>query len=469
MRLSLLKSERQKIFYISLAIALIFTALSFNYFIAFGIICALLLYSFLDEKLFVLLSIIVFISIVGGEVQIYRNVFTIFALIILSLYFLKRYGFQVNNFPKPPIVVNWLAAILLGTIFISSIISGLQSESINALFRALIFLLICYFYYAFLASGENKKHIYYLLFGLFFSSLILSASVYYDFARSGFALFIFDILITRWAGTFGNPNSLALNISINIIFVIVVFYSDKISHKIKLLFLPVLLLNYLVILFLTNSRAAILSLTIAILFLFYHLQKKIILYLLSVIVLFIIAYLFIPFMQELVDTYLRLETVSQRDYLWKAGLDIMSDFPIFGVGPEQYPKYFYSYVPTSGSYFFNLYIILQKPHPHNYSLWLITENGILGWLSSLAIFGFYFFMATKLILWSKVDRDENYLFAVGLYSIGILVFIRSFFEVEGVFSYGFISRDLPFWISYIILAYLYRINLTNFKVRRSGE
>lgn len=465
----MLKSERQKIFYISLAIALIFTALSFNYFIAFGIICALLLYSFLDEKLFVLLSIIVFISIVGGEVQIYRNVFTIFALIILSLYFLKRYGFQVNNFPKPPIVVNWLAAILLGTIFISSIISGLQSESINALFRALIFLLICYFYYAFLASGENKKHIYYLLFGLFFSSLILSASVYYDFARSGFALFIFDILITRWAGTFGNPNSLALNISINIIFVIVVFYSDKISHKIKLLFLPVLLLNYLVILFLTNSRAAILSLTIAILFLFYHLQKKIILYLLSVIVLFIIAYLFIPFMQELVDTYLRLETVSQRDYLWKAGLDIMSDFPIFGVGPEQYPKYFYSYVPTSGSYFFNLYIILQKPHPHNYSLWLITENGILGWLSSLAIFGFYFFMATKLILWSKVDRDENYLFAVGLYSIGILVFIRSFFEVEGVFSYGFISRDLPFWISYIILAYLYRINLTNFKVRRSGE
>jgi len=465
----LLKSERQKIFYISLAIALIFTALSFNYFISFGIICALLLYSFLDEKLFVLLSIIVFISIVGGEVQIYRNVFTIFALIILSLYFLKRYGFQVNNFPKPPIVVNWLAAILLGTIFISSIISGLQSESINALFRALIFLLICYFYYAFLASGENKKHIYYLLFGLFFSSLILSASVYYDFARSGFALFIFDILITRWAGTFGNPNSLALNISINIIFVIVVFYSDKISHKIKLLFLPVLLLNYLVILFLTNSRAAILSLTIAILFLFYHLQKKIILYLLSVIVLFIIAYLFIPFMQELVDTYLRLETVSQRDYLWKAGLDIMSDFPIFGVGPEQYPKYFYSYVPTSGSYFFNLYIILQKPHPHNYSLWLITENGIFGWLSSLAIFGFYFFMATKLILWSKVDRDENYLFAVGLYSIGILVFIRSFFEVEGVFSYGFISRDLPFWISYIILAFLYRINLTNFKVRRSGE
>ena len=250
---------------------------------------------------------------------------------------------------------------------------------------------------------------------------------------------------------------------------IVVFYSNKISHKVKLLILPLLLLNYLIILFLTNSRAAILSLVIAILFLFYHLQRRIILYLLSVILLFFVAYIFVPFIQELVDTYLRLETVSQRDYLWKAGLDIMRDYPIFGVGPEQYPKYFYSYIPTSGSYFFNLYVILQKPHPHNYSLWLITENGILGWLSSFAIFGFYFFMASKLILWSKVNRDENYLFAVGLFSIGLLVFIRSFFEVEGVFSYGFISRDLPFWISYIILAYLYKINLNNFNIRRHSE
>lgn len=464
----MLKSEKQKIFYVSFAIALIFTALSFNYFIAFGLIGVLLLYSFMDEKLFVLLSLVAFISIVGGEVQKYRDFFTIFALIMLTLYFLKRFGSEVNNFPKPPIVVNWLATILLGTIFISSIISGLQSESLNALLRASIFFLICYFYYAFLASEEYKNHIYYLLFGLFFSSLILSASVYYDFARSGFTLFIFDILITRWAGSFGNPNSLALVISINIIFLIVLFNSNKISYKIKILILPLLLFNYLIILFLTNSRAAILGLIIAILFLFYHLQKRIFLYLLSVILLFFVAYLFIPFIQELVDTYLRLETVSQREYFWKAGLDIMRDYPIFGVGPEKYPKYFYSYIPTSASYFFNLYIILQKPHPHNYSLWLITENGILGWLSSFAIFCFYFYMAGKLILWSKVYRDENYLFAVGLFSVGLLVFIRSFFEVEGVFSYGFISRDLPFWVSYIILAYLYKINSNNFNRRKSS-
>ncbi|MGQ9798931.1 MAG: O-antigen ligase family protein [Ignavibacterium sp.] len=465
----LLKSEWQKLFYISLATALVFTALSFNYLIAFGIVVILVLYPFINEKLFVLLTIIVFISIVGGEVQEYRDLFTVFALIMLIFYFLKRFGFEVTKFPKPPTLINWLVAILLGTIFISSIISGLHSESLNALLRAVIFFFICYFYYAFLASEENKNHIYYLLFGLFFSSLILSATVYYELARSGSALFFFDILVNRWAGTFGNPNSLALLISINIVFVIVVFYSKAISYKIKFSILPLILLNYLIILFLTNSRAAILSLVIAILFLFYHLQKRIIFYFLSIILLFFVAYLFIPFIQELVDTYLRLETVSQRDYLWKAGLDIMRDYPIFGVGPEQYPKYFYSYIPTSGLYLFNLYAILQKPHPHNYSLWLIAENGILGWLSSLVIFGFYFFMASKLIRWSKADRDENYLFAVGLFSVGLIVFIRSFFEVEGVFSYGFISRDLPFWISYIILAYLYKIRLDNFNVRRQNE
>ena len=198
----MLKSEKHKILYISLAIALIFTALSFNYFIAFGIICAILLYPFIDEKLFVLLSIIVFISVVGGEVQKYRDIFNIFALIILTFYFLKRFGFEVYNFPKLPALVYWLSVILLGTIFISSAISGLQGESLNALLRSLIFFLICYFYYAFLTTEETKNNIYYLLFGLFFSSIILSASVYYDFARSGFALFILYILITLCAGTF---------------------------------------------------------------------------------------------------------------------------------------------------------------------------------------------------------------------------------------------------------------------------
>ncbi|WP_337864983.1 O-antigen ligase family protein [Ignavibacterium sp.] len=395
----------------------------------------------------------------------YRDIFTISALLLLSFFFLKKFGLDINEYPKPPKLAKWLISIIFVTVLFSTSISGLNSESIGALFRTSIFFLIIYFYYAFIASKTGDSNVYYLLLGLFISSLVLSISVYYDFVRSSFALFIFDILITRWAGAFGNPNSLALVVSINIIFIIVLFYSVKVSRKIKLTILPILLLNFGIILFLTNSRAAILSLILSLIFLLYQLEKKIIIYLISLTFILFIIYLTTPFLQELVNIYLRLETVSQRDYLWKAGLDMVSDYPLFGVGPEQYPKYFYTYIPTSGSYFFNLYIILQKPHPHNYSLWMIAENGILGLVTALSIFGFYFYMSAKLIKWNRNNRDEKFLFAVGLFSVGILVFVRSFFEVEGIFSYGFISRDLPFWISYIILTFFYNQNLNELHLK----
>jgi len=172
-----------------------------------------------------------------------------------------------------------------------------------------------------------------------------------------------------------------------------------------------------------------------------------------------LLYLFDPFTQTLVDAYIRIETVSQRDYLWAAGIEIMKDYPIFGVGTEMFPYKFYTYVPTSGSYMFELFRILQKPHPHNYSLWLITENGILGMVCSLSLFGFYFFMSWKLLSNFSKAKNEVYYFSLGFMSIGIMVFVRSFFEVEGIFSYGYISRDLPFWITYILLAYFYKYNI----------
>lgn len=461
-------SELQKNLFLSILLALIFSILSANYILVFATLIVVLSYIFLNEKLFVILSIIVFISAVGEGLQKYRDIFTICAILLLTFFFLKKYGLNFNEYPKIPNIAKWLITIIFVTILFSALISGLNSESIDALFRTSIFFVIIYFYYAFIAANPNDNNVYYLLLGLFISSLVLSLSVYYDFARSGFALFIYDILITRWAGAFGNPNSLALVISINIIFIIILFYSEKINRRIKLFVLPFLILNFGIILFLTNSRAAILSLILSLIFLFFQLRRRIILYLASFIFLFFIVYLFSPILQELVDTYLRLETVSQRDYLWKAGLDIISDYPLFGVGPEQYPKYFYTYIPTSGSYFFNLYIILQKPHPHNYSLWMIAENGILGLVTASSIFGFYFYMSAKLIKRNLNNRDEKFLFAVGLFSVGILVFVRSFFEVEGIFSYGFISRDLPFWISYIILTFFYNQNLNELHIKNDS-
>lgn len=441
---------------ISMLITIIFSLLSFNPLLAFLILLVSLGFLFLNEKIFLILSVIIYISATGNQFQNIRNVFTIISLILLVILFFRKYGLYFKKFPKPPSLFIKLILILISSIAITTSFSGFNFYSLDALFRAVVFFSVCYLLYSFLEERYTLDNVYALVTGVFISSFILSITVYYDLIRSGFLLFIYDLLITRWAGAFGNPNTLAQIISMNIILLIVLYYSKIKSKWLKKLWIPLLLTNNILILILTNSRAAILSLIISIIVLFYFLNRKFLIYFFSFIVIFILFYLFEPFTQSLVDLYLRLETVSQREYLWSTAIAILKEYPFLGVGPELYPTKFYSYLPTSGSYFFDLYLMLQKPHPHNYSLWLITEMGIFGWLSAFSIFGFYFYMAWKLLLVTKSQKDEIYLFALGLFSIGILVFIRSFFEVEGIFSYGFISRDLPFWISYVILAYLYK-------------
>jgi hypothetical protein len=46
--------------------------------------------------------------------------------------------------------------------------------------------------------------------------------------------------------------------------------------------------------------------------------------------------------------------------------------------------------------------------------------------------------------------------AVTMTGIGIGVFFRSFYEVDGVLTYGYITRDLAFWLIFIIQIFIYQ-------------
>ncbi len=88
---------------------------------------------------------------------------------------------------------------------------------------------------------------------------------------------------------------------------------------------------------------------------------------------------------------------------------------------------------------------------------MVTENGVLGLLLSLMIFYFYYRLAWRIMKRTKLTNHINYTLSISLYSIGLILFIRSFFEVDGIYSYGNITRDIPFWICYVILAHLTNI------------
>ncbi|MCX7611303.1 MAG: O-antigen ligase family protein [Ignavibacterium sp.] len=459
--------NKKEIVAYSFLAAIMFAVFADIYYLPFALLVAIILYNYLNEKTFIFFSIIILISFTGEAVENLRDYFTILAIIGLTLFFIKKYGLNFNDYPKPPKLILRLWFLFIFTLAFSTIINGFHFAGIDVLFKAIVFFSICYFLYAFLEEKDNKFNHYYLILSLFSASLILSITVYYELISAGFTVFLVEGFFARFAGVYGNFNTLALVISLNVILSIIAIYTENVPGWVKKYFIPFYLINNFFIIFLTNSRAAILALSVALLFLFYHLNKKIILLFVGLVASVLLLYLIDPFTQSLIDAYIRLDTVSQRDYLWAAGIEVMKDYPIFGVGTEMFHHKFYTYVPTAGAYMFDLFRILQKPHPHNYSLWLITENGILGWICAFAIFGFYFYMGFKLIKKLSIKKDEPYYFSLGLTAVGILVFVRSFFEVEGIFSYGYISRDLPFWINYILLGYYYKKYFENQEAQSS--
>ena len=96
------------------------------------------------------------------------------------------------------------------------------------------------------------------------------------------------------------------------------------------------------------------------------------------------------------------------------------------------------------------------PSPHNYFLLMGAENGVLGILTSVSVFILFFYLSGKTLMMSKKMDREYYIFSVAIVAIGIGTFLRAFFEISGIMYYGYISRDLPFWIIFLILIFIYK-------------
>jgi O-antigen ligase len=189
-------------------------------------------------------------------------------------------------------------------------------------------------------------------------------------------------------------------------------------------------------------------------FILFHLNKKLLQKILVSLVFITIILINLPSVQDFFNAFVRLETVSERSISWEIGWDIMMDNFLFGIGPENYESKVFTYVPSSAWQYFEVDTSIFKVHPHNYFLLMTTENGILGLILSLLIFYVLFRLSWQIMKITKNNQPEEYLISLSIYSIGIVLFIRAFFEVDGIFSYGFITRDLPFWICFVVLAHL---------------
>ena len=137
---------------------------------------------------------------------------------------------------------------------------------------------------------------------------------------------------------------------------------------------------------------------------------------------------------------------------------MIKDYPILGVGPGMFNHYMYTYLPVRmGSWTEQQIYVLQQiaaAPSHNFFLMRASQEGIFGLVSAVGIFFIFFSYGFRLIKISKNISENYFILSVGITGIGLGLLVRSFFEATGVFTNGWITRDLPFWLLLGILVYI---------------
>jgi O-antigen ligase len=213
-----------------------------------------------------------------------------------------------------------------------------------------------------------------------------------------------------------------------------------------------------IILILANSRGGVLAAIVSLGFMLSILNWKYFLRgVLAFALIFIVLFYSVTELNQAVTNYLRLETLSDREVYWQMGVDVIKEYPVFGVGVDVFDKFFFNYAPSNTvNYFKSDFLNIGKPHPHNLFLFYTAENGILGLLTSIMFFVMFFYYAVKSMQLTKNENFDFYVLTVAITGIGIGFFVRSFIEVTGYLIYGYITRDLPFWLLLGILIFIYQ-------------
>lgn len=449
--------NKVSILLLSLTLSIIFSIFSSIYIIAFlGVIIVITLIQFKNSKLLLIPITVGYLSFTSELFASVRPIIILITTALLIYLFLKKYGFNFFNYPKVPKGLIKFFFLLLITLIISTIFSEFFTTSLIALIRTVFFFAIVYLYYSLTTTDQDIKV---LIFSLILVMLMVGIPMIVDLYNLGLQRYLVKSIITENVNLYtskGYTGMTLLFISFALI-VIMFFWKESVNSKFKYLLIFLLIFN-VIFLFLANSRGGILAAIIGSGFILFKLERRI--FVRSFLVFlstFLLLYLFVPAINDAINLYLRWETLGDREVYWQMGIDVIKDYGIFGVGPDIFDKFFFNYAPSSTINYFKLGdMALGKPHPHNFFLYFFAENGILGVITSIAFFIIIFWYSVKTIKLSKGGKNFHFLLAISITGIIIGIFFRAFIEITGFLLYGYITRDLPFWIILIMLIRIYQ-------------
>ncbi len=379
---------------------------------------------------------------------------------ILFVFFFRKYGFEIKRYPVIPTNILYLVFFTILSMLISGFLSEDRILTFTYLLKQFLFFVLIYFFYAAMCNYKNIKD---YIFALIMTGVVLGSFIIYYFLTSDISVYIFEL--TGYVSEGGYVNNVAaagglfiVSISLNFI---LIFSDSENMIKFKPLLITILIIQILSLI-LTNSRAALLGTFISLIWISIRLRSRVMLKIGVLLTIGIIV--FVLTNQNLINTfenYIRAERIfnNPRTNLWTISWSIIDDYPFFGVGPGMFKNYMFTYLPISLNswsmkdiYF--IYEYASVGHAHNFFLFRFTELGIPGLLTGIYLLFIFFKLSFKTMkTYALIDRN-TYLFIVGVIGCGLGLIGRSVFESTGLLSYGWITRDLPFWLLLAIVVYL---------------
>ncbi|QQS34655.1 MAG: O-antigen ligase family protein [Ignavibacteriales bacterium] len=400
----------------------------------------------ISKELLLPLICFVMITASGETFEFIRNIINLSCTIVLIYLFVNKYGLRLSDYPRVPNKVLSFVIWFLLAMLISSSVSGFQLQSIVAIVRTITFFVIIYLFYSLI---NNQNQLYRLLLAFMVSTFVISLTIYYEVIQEGFNFFLISGILARYSGAYQGYNFIGYLMMVS---TLIAFFFMLNRNGSKLL-VGFYVLNNLIILMILNSRLAFFGTFIGIVIIIFMLKRKYFYALILSSILVLLLFLVVPVLNDYLQAYIRIESITERDDIWSQGMAMTVDHLFLGVGPELYPTKVYSYYSAeyTSKWEGKTAEEIGRESPHNYLLLMFSENGLLGFCSILFLYYLYFYHGIKAMKFYKVYNKDIYIFSLFITLIGILIMIRSFFEVDGILGYGFLSRDITFWLLFIFL------------------
>jgi O-antigen ligase len=301
---------------------------------------------------------------------------------------------------------NQMLRILLLTVMVFNfigLISSLTSQNLftsifgeNQRRNGLLAYLALSLIFLVVSQFMQNENLGFLFSTIFFTSILIS--VYSFLQTMGLDFFKWNNPYNSIIATVGNPNFAAAIMAVFAVLMLGILFNKRSRIAIRLISLPLLLLLLLDIK-LSNSRQGLIAfaigLMIMVLILIYFKNKYLGFFLSIAYGLFSIVGVLGMLKIGPLSQFLYKESVSLRGYYWRAGLEMLKDYPLFGVGLDNYGTYFKHY--RESSYPIKYGYEITSTNAHNVPIQLLATGGFLYGVIYLCLLVFIFIRGIKAI------------------------------------------------------------------------